>query len=149
MVPTTDRARKVLEIAGKFAGKSAGSSVEADNLLLALASEGDGLAAYALRSFGIDGDAIRTCLERLPKTSDNDEGIDQLLLWAKDELVPLQHTYVGTEHLLLAITRVSGGRCLAALTALGLQPSRIREEVYSILGHVAVTRADKDGTRER
>jgi ATP-dependent Clp protease ATP-binding subunit ClpC len=139
--PTTDRARQVLTIAGEFARDSRSSTVEAEHLLFALAAEGRGVAAHTLRSMGVDALAIRACLERLSpascgEVSRPEVGIDQLLRWAQEELKPLGHSYIGTEHLLLALTHVSSGRCSAAMAALRLAPRQIREEVYSILGYV-------------
>jgi ATP-dependent Clp protease ATP-binding subunit ClpC len=139
-VPTTERARRVLELAAEYAVESL--FVDAEHVLLALAAEGNGLAAHALRELGVDANAICACLQRLPNAPAGESrqpprAVDQLLRLAGEELTPLQHTYVGTEHLLLALTRLSSGRCAAAMAALRLAPQRVRDEIYSILGHVA------------
>ena len=139
LVPMTDRARHVIELAEEFASTNSDPSVGAEHLLFGLAAESDGLAAQLLKSLGADANAIRDCLRSLDDSHQAGAGQDlaQLQHWAHDELAPLGHNYVGTEHLLLALTRVTRGRCLALLTALKLDRSQIRQEVYSILGHFA------------
>jgi ATP-dependent Clp protease ATP-binding subunit ClpC len=134
----TDRARRVIELAEDFAATLGEPSVEAEHLLFGLAAEGGGLAAHALKSFGADANAIRDSLRSLDSAPPSaiEQDLTQLQQWALDEAFSLNHNYVGTEHLLLALTRVTSGRCLALLTALRLDCNEVRQEVYSILGHI-------------
>lgn len=137
---TTDRARRVLDLAAAFARKSASPAVGPEHLLWAAAAEGNGVASLALREFGANDTTIRACLERLSETPASErpaETLDQLLLLAQAELATLGHNYIGTEHLLLALTRATSPRLHAAFANLGLHPDRIRHEVYAILGHEA------------
>jgi ATP-dependent Clp protease ATP-binding subunit ClpC len=62
---------------------------------------------------------------------------DQLQKWAADEAARLEHRYVGTEHLLLALMRVKTGGFVGLMQKLKLHPLEIRNEVLSILGHFA------------
>jgi ATP-dependent Clp protease ATP-binding subunit ClpC len=138
LVPMTDRATRVIELARDFARTSAHSTVETEHILFALAAEGDGLAANALKWLGVECDAIRDCVERLGNVQAPDitvNTINELRMRASEECALLGHNYVGTEHLLLALTRISRGRCSAVLATLKLDPELIRKEVYSILGH--------------
>lgn len=142
-VPMTDRARRVVELSAEFAGEVGDSRIEAEHLLFGLVAEGDGLAAKLLTSWSIYVGTVRTTIqaasEAVPEgTVDAGHSLDQLQRWAHEELAPLSHNFVGTEHLLLSLTHVERGRGAAVLDALGLDSKLIRSEVYSILGHTAV-----------
>jgi ATP-dependent Clp protease ATP-binding subunit ClpA len=61
---------------------------------------------------------------------------EHLLIKAERELRPLEHPYLGTEHLLLAIISLREGIVPSLLERLGLDARQVRHEVYSLLGHV-------------
>jgi ATP-dependent Clp protease ATP-binding subunit ClpC len=141
--PMTDRAKRIIKLAEEFAATLGEQSTAGEHVLFALAAEGKGLAAHALNSLGTNAEMIRDCLRSLNDQSlptpatDAAPALDQLQQWAQEELVPLGHNYVGGEHLLLAITHITSGRCDAVLTALKLDRKLIRDKVYFILGHIA------------
>jgi len=60
--------------------------------------------------------------------------VTQLIETSLQEAKMLGHSYVGTEHLLLGITR-QHGIAAQALANLGLKPEDIRHEVLNLLGH--------------
>lgn len=139
---STSRARRVLELATCAAQEFASPSIEPEHLLLGLVDEREGLAAHLLQVFDVDGDAVRRLLplplgKNLQNTHEPipSEATNQLLLYAHQELTPLKHTYVGTEHLLLSLTYLSSGLCHDILASFKLGPTVIRDEVYTILGH--------------
>jgi ATP-dependent Clp protease ATP-binding subunit ClpC len=115
LVPMTDGSRRVLELAVGAARAARAPSVQPEHLLLALAEEQYGVAGQVLILLGADHEAVSRCVARISATQIYPDQpilhdtLDQLQRWAGEELVPLEHHYVGTEHLLLALTRVSSG----------------------------------------
>jgi ATP-dependent Clp protease ATP-binding subunit ClpA len=62
-----------------------------------------------------------------------DDALD-VCLFAEDEARRMNHNYLGTEHLLLGLTREPGGEAGRALLAQGVDLSRVRLSVESIIG---------------
>ncbi len=60
---------------------------------------------------------------------------------AQQEAVELKHNYIGTEHLLLGLVREGEGVAATVLLNLGIELSRVRNEVEAIIG-----RGEKDVT---
>lgn len=139
VLPMTDRARRVLELAEEFASARSDAAVGAEHLLYGLAAEEDGLAAQLLKSHGVDARTIDDRLRRLGEVAPSVDAPDlaQLQVWARNELAPLGHNYVGTEHLLLALTQVGDNRFRELLQVLHLAASVIRREVREVLGYFA------------
>ena len=141
----TDRSRRVLRLAEGHACRLGHDAVEPEHLLLGLADKTAGVAANVLLILGADPVSLRCEVEaRRPKVKSRctnqppwSRDTEKVLAWAVDELEPLGHNYVGTEHLILGLTRLSEGVCTQVLKALGIGATAIRRETYSILGHDA------------
>lgn len=141
----TDRSRRVLRLAEGHACRLGHDAVEPEHLLLGLADETDGVAANVLLILGADPASLRREVEaRRPRVKATaptqppwSRDTEKVLAWAVQELEPLGHNYVGTEHLVLGLTRLSEGVCTQVLKALGTEAAAIRRETYSILGHDA------------
>ena len=139
----TDRARTVMQLANQERVRLNQASIGSEHLLLALIKEGRGVAANALKNLGIDLDAAR---REVASTIDVDPKgpkgqflhtprARMVVEFAMEEARNLNHNYVGTEHLLLALLRVP--ECVAAqvLMELGLNLDELRREVLGVLGH--------------
>ena len=109
----TDRARKVVVLAQAEARGLGHGFVGTEHLLLGLLAEGEGVAAQVLESLGISLEEARGWVEEnagrgqgapaghipfTPRTK-------KVLGLALQEAVQLGHSYIGTEHLLLAPAR--------------------------------------------
>jgi ATP-dependent Clp protease ATP-binding subunit ClpA len=57
----------------------------------------------------------------------------QVVVLAQEESSALKHTYIGTEHLLLALLRVNDGVVTRALEALGVTAERVRARLLEIV----------------
>jgi ATP-dependent Clp protease ATP-binding subunit ClpC len=68
----------------------------------------------------------------------------RVIVMAQDEARVLVHNYVGTEHVLLALTRQDEGGAVEALAALGIGVMAVRQAVMKI---VANPHAPGDGRR--
>ena len=108
---------------------------------LGLLYEGEGVAARALASLGISREDVRGQIAEiaglgpgspplpLPFTPRAKKVLEQSLR----EALALGHHYIGTEHLLLGLLGDGEGVGARALTALGADDARIREQVLALL----------------
>jgi ATP-dependent Clp protease ATP-binding subunit ClpC len=140
----TDRARKVMQLAGHEAQRFNHEYVGTEHILLGLVMEGSGVAANVLKNVNLDLRKIRREVEklvqcgpdmvvcsRLPQTP----RVKVALGYAIEEARNLNHNYVGTEHLLLGLLREQEGVAAQVLMNLGLKLEGVREEVLNLLGH--------------
>lgn len=110
----TDRARRVVVLAGENARKHNHDSIRLRHLIIALIEEGEGVAAVVLRELGYTVESQEALLasemlvgapqERhipIPFT----EASKRTLELALREALQLGHNYIGTEHILLGLIR--------------------------------------------
>lgn len=108
----TDRAKKVMLLANMEARKLNYDYVGVEHLLLGLAQEGAGLAAYVLKESNKDYKTLRETLKKL--SEDNPEKItighlpftprlENCVQSAEKEAKSLNHNFIGTEHLLMGL----------------------------------------------
>ena len=105
----TDRARRVVVLAQDEARGLKHNYIGTEHLLLGLITEGEGVAAKALETMGIKGDAVRkSVIEIIGEGEKPVEGHIPFTPRAKRvfelslrEALQLGHNYIGTEHLLL------------------------------------------------
>lgn len=139
----TDRARKVMAIAQREAERLNHEYVAPEHILIALVTEGAGVAAIVLKNHDIDARKVRLEVERLVKPGPDMVVMGKLpqtpkgkkaLEYAIEEARAMNHGYAGTEHLLLGLLRDEDGNAAKVLFNLGLGPERVREEVRDLLG---------------
>ena len=122
----TERVRKVLAITREEAGRLKHEYVGTEHMLLGLIREGDGVAATVLRNLRVDLDEVRRTVEGLVKKGKADPPLGpdlpytsrakKVLELAMGEARELNHSYVGTEHLLARLAcRGKGCRCAGAV----------------------------------
>ncbi|MFW6084925.1 MAG: Clp protease N-terminal domain-containing protein, partial [Gemmatimonadota bacterium] len=139
----TDRVRKVLAMAREEAVRLQHDYVGTEHILLGLIREGDGVAAEVLRSLAAElsevlqrvEDNIRpgkstTPIGELPYTT----RAKKVLEYAMAEARELNHSYVGTEHLLLGLLREEKGLAAKVLGHLGIGLEEARAEMLKLLG---------------
>ncbi len=138
----TDRARKVVVLAQAEARGLAHGFVGTEHLLLGLLAEGEGVAAQVLESLGISLEEARGWVE---ENAGRGQGAPaghipftprakKVLGLALQEAVQLGHSYIGTEHLLLALL-AEGEDVWAAqvLASRGVGYAQARERALSLL----------------
>lgn len=109
----SDRARRVASLAGDIARDMNHGEIGTEHLLAALAAEGEGVAAQALKSLGIgEEDVVKAVRRRHPPGAVRRDGhipydrhAKKALELGLREALQLGHSYIGTEHLLLGLTR--------------------------------------------
>ncbi len=140
----TDRVRKVLQMAREEAARLHHEDVGTEHILLGLIREGEGVAAAVLQNLNVDLDEIQQKIEEtvkkgkaaaaagpdLPYTS----RAKKVLELAMTEARELNHSYVGTEHLLLGLLREEKGIAAQVLTDAGVNLEQSRAETLRLLG---------------
>ncbi|MCL4866178.1 MAG: ATP-dependent Clp protease ATP-binding subunit, partial [Gemmatimonadales bacterium] len=140
----TDRVRKVLQMAREEAARLHHEYVGTEHILLGLIREGEGVAAAVLQHLSVDLDDIQQKIEEtvkkgkaaaapgpdLPYTS----RAKKVLELAMTEARELNHSYVGTEHLLLGLLREEKGIAAQVLTDAGVSLEQSRAETLRLLG---------------
>ncbi|MBC7564095.1 MAG: ATP-dependent Clp protease ATP-binding subunit [Gemmatimonadaceae bacterium] len=140
----TERVRKVLAMAREEAARLHHEYVGTEHILLGLIREGEGVAAAVLQSLNVDLDDIQQKIEDtvkkgkaaqatgpdLPYTS----RAKKVLELAMSEARELNHSYVGTEHLLLGLLREEKGIAAQVLTDSGVNLDAARTETLRLLG---------------
>lgn len=137
----TDRARKVLILAQQEAAKYGHGYIGTEHLLLGLLREGEGVAAKALSSLGLDVASVRGQVESIlgkGQQQASDIGYTprakKVIELAMEEALRLGHNYVGTEHILLGLIREGEGIAAQVLTGLGVDINLMRQRVIQMLG---------------
>ena len=133
----TPRAQQVLSIARREAARFHHNYIGAEHVLLGLLKLGQGVAISVMENAGIDIAALTLKVEQsiLPG-SGSPEGslpytprVRKILVQAGEEAQQLRHTYVGTEHLLLAMLKDGDGLAWHSLAASGLTYESARRGV--------------------
>ncbi len=109
----TQRARKVLSLAQEEAQRFQHNYIGTEHILIGLVREDKGVAAHVLKNLGADLQKLRTALETLKGRGDRivlgEIGLTpdakKTIDLSVDEAHRLHHHYIGTEHILLALTR--------------------------------------------
>lgn len=109
----TDRARRVVVLAQDEAKALNHNYIGTEHLLLGLISEGEGVAAKALESLDISLEAVRAQVEEIigHGTSTPTGHIPftprakKVLELSLREALQMNHSYIGTEHILLGLIR--------------------------------------------
>lgn len=133
----TEKANKALNLAIESAEEMRHNYVGTEHILYGLVKEGSGVAATALNECGVTEDALREKLESI-------NGTMSLVELTPDDFTPRTkrvlraaviissktgYTYVGTEHLLLAILSESDSYAVAFLEELGVSVERLTQAV--------------------
>ena len=147
----TDRARRVVVLAQDEARGLKHNYIGTEHLLLGLISEGEGVAAKALETVGIKGEAVRaSVIEIIGEGEKPVEGHIPFTPRAKRvfelslrEALQLGHNYIGTEHLLLGLLKEGEGVAAQVLTKQGADLAQVRQTVIQMLS--GYQRGDDEG----
>ncbi|MDR3227978.1 MAG: ATP-dependent Clp protease ATP-binding subunit [Puniceicoccales bacterium] len=141
----TPRAQQILALARQEALRLDHSYVGTEHLLLGILRLGEGVAVNALEKLGVDLDMVRLTVEKevgesgtapesshdnIPYTSRAKRVVHTL---AAREAKALNHSYIGTEHLLLALLAEGDGVAARVLKNLGLELDKVRKAVMTEL----------------
>jgi len=136
----TPRAQQVLALSRKEADRFNHNYVGTEHLLLGLIKLGQGVAVNVLERMGLDLESVRIEVEKQvgsgPEQSSSGNipytpRVKKVLALANKEAQQLNHSYVGTEHLLLGLLREGEGVAAQVLTSLDVDILRTRQEVLA------------------
>ncbi|MCL6431170.1 MAG: ATP-dependent Clp protease ATP-binding subunit [Anaerolineae bacterium] len=137
----TKRARETLSYAQEEALRLGHTYIGTEHLLLGLLREGEGVAARVLADLGLSLSRARDAVERYTgRGTRNPAGRVELapstkhvIELAVDEARRLGHHYIGTEHLLLGLSREAEGMAVGILESLGVTLDQVRERTMQAL----------------
>src|SRR6478609_4045973 len=130
----TERARQALRFANEEATKRGHEYILPEHLLLGLIREGSGIGAAALNEVCDKADRLAEAINHTIENATPGESprIKHLVDLAMSERQRLNHNYVGTEHLLLALLQSSDAMLASAFASIGVDPAAIRNRTLEL-----------------
>ena len=135
----TQKARRVLSLAQKEAERMRKERIGTEHFLLGLMLEEGGIANRVLRDLGLDIDRVRQAVEdetglgtytgKITLALDS----QRVLEFAIEEGKRSKQANVGTEHILLGLTRDEEGTAMLILAKLGVTPEQIRRHTKRVI----------------
>jgi len=150
----TPRAQRVIELARKEADNFNHPYVGTEHLLLGLVALGEGVAVNVLDRMGVSLEAVRLEVEQAVGQGPETKTVGnvpftprskKVLQLAMAEAQALNHTYVGTEHILLGLLREGEGVAAQVLRNLDVDLDRARTEVLKELDPNFDAEAEEEG----
>ena len=137
----SERARRVLTLAQNEAQRFNHNYIGTEHILLGLVGETEGVVARVLKNLGIDLAKVRAAVEfiigRGEKPVHGEIGLTprakKVIELAVDEARRMNHSYIGTEHLLAGLLREGEGVASGVLESLGVTLEKVREETHRVL----------------
>src|SRR6202140_3794042 len=138
----TPRGQQVLALARKEAERFNHNYVGTEHLLVGLIKLGQGVAVNVLQKMGLDLETVRMEVEKQvgsgPETKmvgnvPYTPRVKKVLALAGKEAKALNHSYVGTEHILLGLLREGEGVAARVLKSLEVDIERTRNEILKEL----------------
>jgi ATP-dependent Clp protease ATP-binding subunit ClpC len=138
----TPRAQQVLALARKEADRFHHNYVGTEHLLLGLINLGQGVAVNVLQKMGLDLETVRSAVEKQvgtgPETKPSGNipytpRVKKVLALAGKEAKALNHSYIGTEHILLGLLREGEGVAARVLKSLDVDIEQCRNAILAEL----------------
>ena len=151
----TERARRAIVHAGDEARRFGHDYIGTEHILLGLVKEGTGAVAHVLRQNSVSLEDVRDRIVNVVRTgpplgSDKQLAFTprakEMLERAMAESRALKASYVGTEHLLLALLHDKSALAGNLLMDMGLQLEAVRRQVLEFLGAMGGTSNGTEGS---
>ena len=136
----TPRAQQVLALARKEADRFNHNYVGTEHILLGLIKLGQGVAVSVLQNMGLDLETVRIEVEKQVGSGPEQKmggnipytpRVKKVLALSDKEARQLDHSYVGTEHLLLGLLREGEGVAARVLSSLEIDINQTRQEILA------------------
>ncbi|MDP2729703.1 MAG: AAA family ATPase [Dehalococcoidales bacterium] len=147
----TEQAREALALSQDLVRQYQHNQWDVEHILLALLQQERGLVGEILRDLGIDVDRVKqqveAVLEIMPKVTYQTgqiyatPRIAQLFQTAESEAERLKDEFIGTEHLLISITRDERGEAAGILKRFGVDQEKVFQALQKLRGGHRVTDA--------
>ncbi len=138
----TNRAKQVIKLAKREAQRLNHNYLGTEHILLGLMKLGQGIAVNVLKNMNIEYDTVGAEVELTvgygpeiqvygdPALTSK---VKKVFEYANEEALALNHNYVGTEHLLLALIRLQDGVAAQILENLNVNLKEVRKEILKEL----------------
>ena len=153
----SERARRVLSLAQEEAQRFNHNYIGTEHILLGLVRETEGVAARVLSGLSVDLGKVRSAVEfiigRGERPAQGEIGLTprakKVVELAVDEARRMNHTYIGTEHLLIGLLREGEGVAAGVLESLGVNLEKVRAETHRILSNsgTGISTSTRSSTR--
>ena len=124
-ISLTPRAQQVLQLAHENAAREGRDIPNSSDLVVGLLGLGQGVAWNVLNRFGV----TKVTMNSTPATKTLLTPYTELLPVAEKEMRSMHHTYLGTEHLFLAILSDRNSPLSLLLSEKGISTAILREEI--------------------
>ncbi|HRS00706.1 MAG TPA: ATP-dependent Clp protease ATP-binding subunit, partial [Candidatus Sumerlaeia bacterium] len=139
--PSTPGWREVMKLSEREAARLGHNYIGPEHYLLGIIRKGDGIAVQALQNINIDLDDVKMELERILDVGQSSQvGVypmnpdaKRVIELAHQIAIKMNHTWMGTEHLLLAIVRDGNNVAARCLKNFGVDYKRAHTEVMNML----------------
>ena len=153
----SERARRVLSLAQEEAQRFNHNYIGTEHILLGLVRETEGVAARVLSGLSVDLTKVRSAVEfiigRGERPAQGEIGLTprakKVVELAVDEARRMNHTYIGTEHLLIGLLREGEGVAAGVMESLGINLEKVRAETHRILSNSGSGGGSGSSTRSR
>jgi len=139
--PFTEKAQQAIKNAQDFAAAMSHSYVGTEHLLLGLAKVEDSVAAKALEAQGVNAEGIEKQIKETGNQGKSSGGpaeftprTKRIFEISKQEATRMHVSYVGTEHLLIAILKEQDSIATRILAALGCNIQKLYDDMMQMLG---------------
>ncbi len=137
----TQKAKRVLSIAQQEAETEQAREIGSEHLLLGLCIETGTAANRVLEDLGVETSGVRAVLEEMRSKEEQiknlspvlGEDMKRLLEQALAESMADKATTVGTEHLILAMSRDEYSMAMRILASLGITPEQVQRQTARIM----------------
>ena len=136
----TPHAIAALKFAQREALERGKSHIAPEHLLLGILHERESVAAHVLAELGVEFEEAEARVGRVtpapegaPDNPYYTPSAKRVMQFAVEEAHQLEHEYIGTEHILLALTRESGNTAARVLASLGADLDLVRETVFEMV----------------
>jgi ATP-dependent Clp protease ATP-binding subunit ClpC len=157
--PFTERARRCIVLAQEVAQSLGHAHIGTEHILLGILEEGDSLGAQAFIEHGLTTSRVRKEIELIVGVAAHPHAQEfvfsprakRTIEFAFEEARQLGHSYIGAEHLALALTRDGEGVAGRLILNLADEPRTIRETILKKIGDeksdddVSTPRQEKPG----
>ncbi len=150
----TPHAIAALKYAQREALERGKSHIGPEHLLLGVLHERESFAAHVLAELGVE---FETAQARVGRVSGAPEGAPdnpyytlgakRVMQFSVEEAKRLDHDFIGTEHILLALTRESENTAARVLASLGIDLDLLRETIFEMLDDEEDEDEQEDGEK--
>ena len=142
----SERASRVLSMAQEESQHFNHNYIGTEHILLGLVRETKGVAARVLSSLSVDPSKVRSAVEfiigRGEKSAQGEIGLIRrakkvIFELAADEARQMNHTHIGTEHLLIGLLREGEVVAAGVLESVGVTLDKVRAETHPIPSHTS------------